>query len=566
MATLVIPGVSVQAHFDVLPPQPSPSGIIGIVGVVDRVPSGNSLVGVSKISELREILGPGSIFSLRQGVNALANGAVELIVSPVSGGSAASLTLLNVDSNPAVLLRCRFNRSWGTSLAAEVRTILDSSGNVLRVTLSFLVAGQVEETFPDLRVAPGEPDDLFTTINKQSNLVVAMDAGFGTDLPTPGSYPFNVDGDPIDVVVNSGTDTLFQIVPADDTEPNGLRTVISLANDSTISLDIFNGSALQEEHSGLVMDPDSDNYLPFLLLTQSRFIRVIPQSSLSPSLRLPVATSGPASFATDGVAPSVENIKTAINALEEDMRIEMVLAEIEPTRSNAETSEIHQALLSHAVSQSDKGAPRVAAGSITVDEAGDLGKIKDHASAVRNRRFVLVAPPEATGAVAGMIGRMNAHESPTFKSVPLHGTSPSTYRESQLNKLLGSTINLCVVQERTGRGIIVLKGINTIGDQISVTRVADKAIRETKAISENFIGILNSEEARIALKQQIIATFTRMERDGLLVPSTDGTDPAFIVDVYSSQTDFALGIVRIEIAVRPVRAIDYIYATIRVKN
>jgi len=38
------------------------------------------------------------------------------------------------------------------------------------------------------------------------------------------------------------------------------------------------------------------------------------------------------------------------------------------------------------------------------------------------------------------------------------------------------------------------------------------------------------------------------------------------VDVYSTQTDFAQGIVRIDIAVRPVRAIDYIYATIRVKN
>ncbi|OPY93305.1 MAG: Phage tail sheath protein [Syntrophaceae bacterium PtaU1.Bin231] len=144
--------------------------------------------------------------------------------------------------------------------------------------------------------------------------------------------------------------------------------------------------------------------------------------------------------------------------------------------------------------------------------------------------------------------------------------SAASYRESELNRLLGSTINLCVVQERAGRGIVVLKGINTIGDQISVMRVADKAIRETKAIAENFIGILNSEEARIALKQQLVATFLRMEREGAIVPSTDGKDPAFIVDVYSTQQDFAQGIVRIDIAVRPVRAIDYIYATIRVKN
>jgi hypothetical protein len=214
----------------------------------------------------------------------------------------------------------------------------------------------------------------------------------------------------------------------------------------------------------------------------------------------------------------------------------------------------------------DDGAPRIAFGSITGSEAEDLDMIKDHASAVRNRRFVLVAPPGAAGLVAGSIGRLPSHHSPTFKPLPLHGTAPSEYRESQLNRLLGPSTNLLVVQERAGRGIVVLRGLDTTGDQISVTRVADKAIRETKAISENFIGRLNSEEARIALQQQIIAVFTQMEREGALVPSTDGIDPAFIVDVYSTQDDFAKGIVRIDIAVRPVRAIDFIFATIRVKN
>jgi phage tail sheath protein FI len=122
------------------------------------------------------------------------------------------------------------------------------------------------------------------------------------------------------------------------------------------------------------------------------------------------------------------------------------------------------------------------------------------------------------------------------------------------------------VEDRVGHGVICLRGIDTTGDQISVTRVADIAIRETKDIAENFIGELNSDQARLALKQQIVATFTRMEREGALVPSTDGKDPAFLVDVYSTQLDFAQGTVRIDIAIRPVRAIDYIYATIRVKN
>src|SRR5262249_52990147 len=147
------------------------------------------------------------------------------------------------------------------------------------------------------------------------------------------------------------------------------------------------------------------------------------------------------------------------------------------------------------------------------------------------RRFVLVSPAGAEGAVAGMIGRLDPKDSSTFKTLPLQGLAPATYRESELDKLLSPTVNLLVVQERRGRGVVVLKGIDTTGDQISVTRVADQAIRETKAIAEGYIGQLNTDAARVALKQQIVATFTRMERENALVPSTDGSDPAFIVDV-----------------------------------
>ena len=56
-----------------------------------------------------------------------------------------------------------------------------------------------------------------------------------------------------------------------------------------------------------------------------------------------------------------------------------------------------------------------------------------------------------------------------------------------------------------------------------------------------------------------------MEREESIVPSVDGEQPAFLVDVYSSELDFAQGIVRADIAVRPVRAMDYIYATITVQ-
>jgi hypothetical protein len=176
-----------------------------------------------------------------------------------------------------------------------------------------------------------------------------------------------------------------------------------------------------------------------------------------------------------------------------------------------------------------------------------------------------VAPHGVLGAVAGLIGGLSYYESPTFKR--LSGVSELTYdyMPSELNDLIEGGV-LAVAKQRN-RGIIVVKGIDTTGatGQISVTRVADHAVRGVKALADLFIGTLNTEDGRTALRQKLTEFFLEMERERAIVPSVDGSDPSFKVDVYSTQRDFALGIVRVDIAVRPVRAIDFIYATILVQ-
>jgi hypothetical protein len=564
MTALIVPGVRVETRFDVLPPLPAQAGIMGAVGIVDRPTADGSLVGITRRSEIGELLGPGTEASMPEIVHAISNGVSEILVARVDGGTRASITLPNSDSDPAVSFTARSPGAWANDLHVEVLGIPDADGNLTRVTIQLLLNGAVVERFSDLQILPGASDDLFEVINTTSRYVVATDAGFSGSLPADGTFTFNTDGDPIPVTVDGGAAEFIQLMPVDGVTPEGLSVVINTDAGAT-SVQVLQGG-LKESYTDLNMDPDSEKYLPFVLQQSSRYINVRVLSSFAEAVDgLPALTVGPQAF-TSGASPTVAQYQAAIDRLSDDTRIDLIIASMEPKRSNSEVHQIHQALAAHAVAQADNGAPRIAFGSVTPDEQSDLDKIRDHSAAVRNRRFVLVSPAGSHGAVAGMIGRMTPQFSPTFKTVPLHSIEPANYRESQLNRLLGPTTNLLVVQQRSGRGVIVLKGINAIGDQISVTRVADLCIRETKAISENYIGRLNTEDARIALKQQIIATFTRMERDSALVPSTDGSDPAFQVDVYSTQTDFAQGIVRIDIAVRPVRAIDYVYATIRVKN
>jgi tail sheath protein len=567
MTALVVPGVRVEARFDVLPPLPAPSGIIGAVGIVDRMPNSDQLVGVTKISELRDIFGPGIESSMPEAAHALANGASEVVVSPVSGGAPATITLKSKNSIDAVMLRCRSNGKWGNSLSAEVRETL-AAGKVVRVSIRLYLGKTLVESFDNLQPAdPTVPGFLFDTINARSRYVIALDPALGgADTPLKLNE-FTQQAVPASgLEIKSKTKSVFFIDPATGVDPTGLTiTIPKDAPTNKIDIDVFK-DGLQEQYRGLTLDADDPNYLPDVLVTQSRLIRARSSapSPDKPEDEFPTAIT-PTAF-SNGTSPAVADYFTAIAKLENDPRIDLVFASIEPTRTAAEVQQIHQSLLAHAVKMADVGAPRIAFGSVRPDDQKNLGAIGDHLAVVRNRRFVLVSPSGAEGAVAGMVGRMDVQDAPTFKNVPLFGIAPARYSESELNRLLGPAFNLLVVQQRAGHGVIVLKGIDTTGDQISVTRVADDAIRETKAIAENFIGQLNTEDARVALKQQIVSTFIRMERDGAIVPSTDGKDPSFVVDVYSTQLDFAQGIVRIDIAVRPVRSIDYIYATIRVKN
>ena len=87
---------------------------------------------------------------------------------------------------------------------------------------------------------------------------------------------------------------------------------------------------------------------------------------------------------------------------------------------------------------------------------------------------------------------------------------------------------MLAVTKRRGLGVIVVKGLLTSGRQINVQRTADKAVRDVKAIAQVYIGRLNDEGSRNALKQQISALLLQMAADGALVPSTDGTSPPFV--------------------------------------
>ena len=130
--------------------------------------------------------------------------------------------------------------------------------------------------------------------------------------------------------------------------------------------------------------------------------------------------------------------------------------------------------------------PRIGIGTVGPNEP--VEQIIKRTELIASDRFVLVAPYGLAGAVAGLISKLDYYESPTFKPLTGIANIERRYTPSEQMKLL--TNGILTIDAVRGRGIIVVKGIATSREQVSVMRVADRAVRGVKNIADNFIGCL----------------------------------------------------------------------------
>ncbi len=353
---------------------------------------------------------------------------------------------------------------------------------------------------------------------------------------------------------NDNDDTVKLISRKHGEEGNSIAIKIDTGSDAEfVSLQIDDGDVI-EMFDNLVMKPSDPAYLVDRINKASKLLS-------AEDLHSNAQKNNPANIQktnlTHGTMGTIskEDYEAALEKLESDADVDIVVA------CEITSPEIHSLIEAHCAKMSSNAKNRIGLGTVAKDES--IKDICGRTNVMASDRFVLVAPYGNLGAVAGLISRLNYFESPTFK--PLSGISEleKNYTPSEQMELLKSGV--IPLEAQRGRGIIVVKGISTSKEQISVTRIADHSVRGVKNIADLFIGTLNSSSGRIALKGKITEFLMRMEREGSIVPSTDGKEPAYLLDVYSSEMDFAQGIVRVDMAVRPVRAMDYIYATIKVE-
>ena len=499
---------------------------------------------------------------IRISVSAGGPDRVNLVITPAAGGPRVlgPFTTINelvaaAKNDPDVVITAR-----GDILPS----VIPATALARRVTLDVVSEGRDTATYTNLAsleeiAAISDPLVNFSIIGAATQL---PDATLGVNLKAGRNK-----GPALPLTDGAGPEPLLEIVPAPGVQGKlaiSISKGISSIDQTTgvVNLSVFQDDELNETHRDLTMDPDDPNYLP-QVLEASALIRAhdlfVRSRSTSMPKHLPRAQK-----LTGGTSPLADDYQSALDRLEAAEEVDLVIASVANQLDDAGVRIVHQQVVAHCTKMGDLARNRIGLGSVTSAETANIPAILDHANDVRSDHFILTAPAGSQAACAGLLGRQDYFQSPTFKTIAAPGGAVGRYSDSQLEKLV--TGNVLVINEKRGLGIIVIKGLLTSGRQVNVQRTANKSVREVKAIADRYIGLLNDEGARNSLRQQIIALFLQMEKDGALVPSTDGEDPAFFVNVYSTQSDFVNGIVRIDIAIRPVRAIDYIYATILVKN
>jgi hypothetical protein len=391
---------------------------------------------------------------------------------------------------------------------------------------------------------------------------------------------------------NGGALQLFVEARAPGAWANGLHVTVMTkpgsSEDKAIDIEVRQGAQIIERFSSLSAKAGNPRCFYEVLHRESGFVRVVSGPGTlpvvvagtmvvpdnDPMAKLPqgfavvpdsYVAAGPMAGGTDALLADYVDSLTRLENFED---VDMVTVSHSYSETSLDTvKQIWAAVRAHCDKMSRIARSRIGFGQVpapaSAKGAPDLGKAQDLSQVLTSERFVLSAPYGYLGAVIGTISALPYYFSPTFKTLPAVADLSFDFTDPQLEAMIKNGV--CAVDMVPRHGVAIVKGITTDAGQINVTRVADRAVRVVQNIAQDFIGLLNTQDQRLALQQRIIEAFTAMEREQAIVPSTDGKSPAFQVAVGSTQADFAAGIVRVDIAVRPVRAIDYIYATINVK-
>jgi hypothetical protein len=184
----------------------------------------------------------------------------------------------------------------------------------------------------------------------------------------------------------------------------------------------------------------------------------------------------------------------------------------------------------------------------------------DFTNDIDNDRIVVVAPEASEGpqgglaaAVAGLISNLNVQISPTNKTLNISGVTPE-FNTAQLEALV--TKRLLAVEKREGYRIVkgITSATNSAWHQITTRRIVDYAIYGVRSACNPYIGKLNNERVRAAMKATVDGFLTRMVETEALIK--------YNLSVSATRADEIAGRCKVTMTIVPAFSIDFVMVDI----
>jgi hypothetical protein len=583
--SLRIPGIEVEDVSKVVPDQHAPAAVIGLLGITESVPE-EEVGRAGRRSRFMELFGRASVFSMPEADQAVANGATELVVVPVQDEHAVKAKL---DFCPGSVAQAEITIPVEGEGATEALILTPAEG-VDSAAIRVKVMGKKADLTFDLSISDGTVtekisvltlENIAEKLTVESKLVQAEKPEKTVGRPKNGEYKAPAGGS------EKGNPICVFTARAAGTWGNRIRVVAQWRSDKqTFDLVVSLPGSCKEIYRDLQFVPEGGkNRHPLTILNEQSALITVEMTGDAPAEDVvPRTWSDTLTGGTDAAAEAYEKALIELNSHPDVTLVLPSVQSMDTDRLEAMELErltaIYTAVNKHCQEMSRYSHNRIGFGQVPgIEEKNIISNAQELAENLVSERLVLVAPGHVLGATVGRISRLPVFEAPTGKKLVLDTEITPVFAVESQHALLKEKV-VPVVGRRQTKAITLIRGITTAGGQINVRRTADFAIRGVRAIGEGFLGRLNNKEVRTALRQKLTAFLLGMEKEGAILPSMDGRDPAFKVNVYAGQADdpafevnvhkdqadLLQGIVRVELAVRPARAIDYIYATVLVQD
>lgn len=550
MVEIILPGTYVTVRDEALISAGSVvSGNIGIVGTAAKGEVGAVEI-VGSFSEAQEIfgtVGEGDGLTLMRSLEQIYNNGGRTVyairVASAAAGSAAYLTKDGSNANLVKLL-AKTPGTWGNQIRIKV-SAADSPA---------LVTETLPGNAASLRRSQIVP-------NSSLNSLTVRQLSTGLTLRYELVYNAAPDNTKPQVGINTSTGALtfttltgFAPVSADAivatyevpvTNSRKVELSDATSRETYTIADASHLATLVNRASTLVFaEPDAE----------SNFFNLLPRDTSSSGEQFGTGLDGHTA-GNNGEGATAEDYRNQLAKLENETINIVVLAGQDS--SNAQMATV---LLAHL--NATAGIKRERIGIIGSGSSEDVNAIAGHA--FNSDRLIFVAPgiktspqTKLTGAytaaaVAGLIASLPVQGSPTNKSLSIPALS-TEFTASQLEKLVMSRV--LTVEKRNG--FRVVKGIttstNSAWHQITTRRIVDYAVYGVRSACDPYIGKLNNERVRAAMKATLDAFLTRMVQDESLI--------SYELSVTATRAQEIAGEAIVTLTVRPTFSIDFIKVT-----